>query len=285
MPATHLDYIDNAAPFLKWAGGKSQLLKQYKPFFPPRDRIGRYFEPFIGSAAVFFHLQPAHATLCDINQKLIDVYRVVQQDVESLIEALQVHKNKKAYYYRVRAKDPEKLSQVERAARLIFLNKTCYNGLYRENSKGEFNVPFGRYKNPTICDEDRLRTASCVLQDVALKAADFEEAVKPAQAGDFIYFDPPYVPLNATSNFTSYNKYGFSHEDQMRLAETFRDLDRRGCYVMLSNSSAPVVYDMYDGYHLTKIKARRSINSKADGRGPVTELLITNGDWHKILGS
>jgi DNA adenine methylase len=274
----------NAAPFLKWAGGKGQLLKQYEKFIPNRDRIGRYFEPFIGSAALFFYLQPPQATLCDINHKLIDVYRVVQQDVENLIEALKVHKNNKTHYYRVRKMKPEKLTPVKQAARLIFLNKTCYNGLYRENSRGEFNVPFGRYKNPTICDEDRLRNASCALQGVELRDVDFEEAVEPARAGDFIYFDPPYVPLTATSSFTSYNKYGFSHEDQVRLAETFRRLDRRGCYVMLSNSSAPVVYNLYEGYKITKIKARRSINSKADGRGPVTELLITNGNWRKILG-
>lgn len=285
MPAIQQNYNENAAPFLKWAGGKSQLLKQYKDFLPDRERIGRYYEPFIGSAAVFFNLQPAQATLSDINHKLIDVYRVVQQDVAGLIEALKVHKNQKAYYYRVRNMKPEKLTHVEQAARLIFLNKTCYNGLYRENSKGEFNVPFGRYKNPTICDEDRLRTASCVLQGVELKAADFEQAVESAEAGDFIYFDPPYVPLTATSNFTSYNKYGFSHADQVRLAETFRRLDKRGCYVMLSNSSTDVVKELYSDYQQTKIKARRSINSKADGRGPVTELLITNGDWRQILGS
>ena len=280
MPLTQLDTIDNAAPFLKWAGGKKQLLKQYQDFFPPREQIGRYYEPFIGGAAVFFHLQPPNATLSDINQKLIDVYRVVQQDVNGLIEALKVHKNTKAHYYRMRKKKPERLSPVEQAARLIFLNKTCYNGLYRENSKGEFNVPFGRYKNPTICDEDRLRTAACVLRNVELKAVDFEEAVEPAQAGDFIYFDPPYVPLNATSSFTSYSKYGFSHADQVRLAETFRRLDERGCIVMLSNSSAPVVRELYNGFLMKEITARRSINSKADGRGPVTELLITNGDWH-----
>jgi DNA adenine methylase len=285
MPGIRQDHHNNAAPFLKWAGGKSQLLKQYQDFFPHREQISRYFEPFIGSAAVYFHLQPPNAALCDINQKLIDVYRVVQQDVESLIEALKVHKNKKEYYYRIRKQRPEKLSPVKQAARLIFLNKTCYNGLYRENSKGEFNVPFGRYKNPTICDEERLRTASCVLQGVEFRAVDFEEAVEPAQAGDFIYFDPPYVPLNATSSFTNYNKYGFSHADQVRLAETFRRLDKRGCYVMLSNSSAPVVSDLYVGYQMTKIKARRSINSKADGRGPITELLITNGDWRDKLGN
>jgi DNA adenine methylase len=244
------------------------------------EQIGRYFEPFIGGAAVFFHLQPSQATLSDINQKLIEVYKVVRDDVEGLIEALKVHKNTKTHYYTVRAKNPARMSPVAQAARLIFLNKTCYNGLYRENSSGAFNVPFGRYKNPTICDEDRQRTASCVLQGVELTAVDFEKAVGQARAGDFVYFDPPYVPLNATSSFTSYSKYGFAHEDQVRLAETFRELDGRGCYVMLSNSSAPVVRDLYDGFQMAKIKARRSINSKADGRGPVTELLITNGDWH-----
>lgn len=284
MPVTQLNNNPNAAPFLKWAGGKGQLLKQYEEFIPDRDRIGRYFEPFIGSAALFFHLQPPQATLCDINPKLIDVYSVVKNDVENLIKALKVHKNNKTHYYRVRKMKPEKLTPVEQAARLIFLNKTCYNGLYRENSKGEFNVPFGRYKNPTICDEERLRNASCALQGVELCAADFEKAVQSARAGDFIYFDPPYVPLTATSNFTSYNKYGFSHDDQVRLAQTFHRLDQRGCYVMLSNSSAQVVYDLYNGCEMAEIKARRSINSKADGRGPITELLITNGDWREILG-
>jgi DNA adenine methylase len=281
MPATQLDTIDSAAPFLKWAGGKKQLLKQYQDYFPPRERIGRYYEPFIGGAAVFLYLQPANAAVSDINHKLIDVYRVVRDDVESLSKALKVHRNTKAYYYRMRDKNPARMSPVAQAARLIYLNKTCYNGLYRENSSGAFNVPFGRYKNPTICDEERLRTAACVLRDVELKAVDFEEAVAPARAGDFIYFDPPYVPLNATSSFTSYSKYGFAHADQLRLAETFRMLDRRGCDVMLSNSSAPIVRDLYASYQMVKIEARRSINSKADGRGPVIELLITNGDWHE----
>ena len=285
MLATESTHIHNAAPFLKWAGGKSQLLKQYQPHIPPRERFGRYFEPFIGSAAVFFHLQPPQACLGDINESLVEVYQVVRQDVENLIIALKKHRNEKTYYYRVRNQNPDKLSQVERAARLIFLNKTCYNGLYRENSTGEFNVPFGRYKNPTICDEDRLRTAACALQNVNLRVADFQEAVEPAQAGDFIYFDPPYVPLNATSSFTSYNKFGFDYDDQLRLAETFRKLDQRGCYVMLSNSSTEIVSELYKGYKHYNIKARRSINSKADGRGPITELLITNGDWRDKLGN
>jgi len=266
------------APFLKWAGGKQRLLSQYDPYFPPLDQIGRYFEPFIGSAAVFFHLQPPRATLSDRNEKLVELYRTIQQDVEAVIDALQPHHNDSDYYYSVRAQDPAELTAVQRAARLIFLNKTCYNGLYRENSKGEFNVPFGRYKRPNICDEPRLRAASRALQGVSLRAADFEEILAAAQPGDFIYLDPPYAPLSATSNFTSYSKHGFSGEDQRRLAETFHELTARGCKVMLSNSSAPLIYDLYDerGYRLIPIQARRNINSKAHKRGPVKELLILN---------
>ncbi|MFQ5578395.1 MAG: DNA adenine methylase, partial [Anaerolineae bacterium] len=161
---------------------------------------------------------------------------------------------------------------------IIYLNKTCYNGLYRENQKGEFNVPFGRYVNPTICDEPRLRLAADVLRDVELRAADFSEAVETAVPGDFVYFDPPYVPLSQTSSFTSYDRAGFGHADQVRLAEVVRRLTERGVRVMLSNSSAPLVYALYDkpGYRLIEIRARRNINSKADRRGPVKELLILN---------
>jgi DNA adenine methylase len=275
----HSQEID-AAPFLKWAGGKSRLLKQYSPYFPPRDQIRRYFEPFIGSAAVFFDLQPANARLSDVNEKLVEVYQVVQQDVERLIEVLGKHKNDRDYYYQVRGQDPAKLSPVERAARLIFLNRTCYNGLYRENRKGEFNVPFGRYKNPTICDKSRLRKASFGLQDVELQVADFTRSVAPASAGDFVYFDPPYVPINSTSNFTSYNRFGFGPEDQRRLAETVHQLTDRGCNVMLSNSDAPLVHKLYRqrGYRFIPIQARRNINSKAERRGAITELLIINYD-------
>ena len=167
---------------------------------------------------------------------------------------------------------------MQRAARLIFLNKTCYNGLYRENRRGEFNVPFGRYKNPKICDIDRLRTASLTLQGIRLLSGDFEGVVSGATAGDFVYFDPPYVPLSTTSNFTNYSKVGFGVADQERLAQTFHRLASRDCRLMLSNSSAPLVYELYGGrgYNLIEVKARRSINSKAGRRGPVTELLITN---------
>jgi DNA adenine methylase len=272
--------VPDAAPFLKWAGGKSRLLRKYEPHLPPPDSIRRYYEPFIGSAALFFHLQPCQAQLSDCNHKLIETYEVVRDDVEALIDALQVHKNEKKYYYRIRAQDPAELSKVKRAARLIYMNKTCYNGLYRENQKGEFNVPFGRYKRPRICDEPRLRAASQALQGIELCAGDFEKAVAAAGEGDFVYFDPPYVPLNATSSFTSYSRFGFDDEDHRRLAQTFHRLTERGCRVMLSNSSAPLVYELYEGhgYQFKEVKARRNINSKAHKRGPVTELLIYNYD-------
>lgn len=271
---------NGARPFLKWAGGKRQLLSQYEPYFPTPEQIGRYYEPFIGSAAVFFHLQPPRATLADRNARLIELYVTIRDDVEGVIAALQPHYNDEAHYYRVRAQNPAQLTAVQRAARLIFLNKTCYNGLYRENKKGEFNVPFGRYKNPTICDAARLRAASVALQGVTLQTADFAAAVETAVAGDFIYFDPPYAPLSATSSFTSYSKHGFGHAEQVRLAQLTAQLSDRGCHVMLSNSSAPLIYELYDNgrYQLIPIKARRSINSKAGRRGPVRELLVLNYD-------
>ena len=265
-------------PFLKWAGGKQRLLAQYAPYFPEPTAVRRYFEPFIGSAAVFFHYQPPQATLADRNEKLIELYQIVRDDVDSLIAALQPHHNEADYYYHMRGQNPAELDKVDRAARLIYLNKTCYNGLYRENSKGKFNVPFGRYKNPTICDETRLRAASQALQTAQLVAADFEEVVKTAESGDFIYFDPPYAPLNATSSFTSYSKHGFTATDQKRLATTVATLTAKGCLIMLSNSSAPLIHELYadNGYHLHPIQARRNINSKAEKRGPIKELLITN---------
>lgn len=268
------------APFLKWAGGKVRLLPQYHPFLPPLPTIRHYYEPFIGSAALFFYLRPPRATLSDVNASLIELYEQVQQNVEGVICALQSHYNDHDYYYEVRAQDPTALSPAARAARLIFLNKTCYNGLYRENRQGAFNVPFGRYKRPKICDPARLRAAAAALQGVMLRPGDFAQVVKNATAGDFVYFDPPYAPLNATSSFTSYNQYGFDVADQRRLAQTVHDLTRRGCRVMLSNSAASLVYELYEGYgyRLIPIMARRNINSKAHSRGPIKELLIVNYD-------
>lgn len=276
---TH-SYVNGTSPILKWAGGKQRLLRQYAPYFPEKSAVHRYFEPFIGGGAVFFHLQYPNSTLSDRNEKLIELYRMVQRDVEGVIDALKPHRNEADYYYQVRSQDPATLTAVERAARIIFLNKTCYNGLYRENQKGIFNVPFGRYSNPKICDERKLRAASHALQGVDLVTGDFDELAKIAEAGDFYYLDPPYAPLNGTSNFTTYSKSGFDEDDQRRLADMVHSLTDKGCFVMLSNSSAELVYDLYQGhgYRFIPIKARRMINSKGDRRGHVKELLILNFD-------
>jgi DNA adenine methylase len=266
------------APFLKWAGGKSRLIPQYEPYLPAADDVSRYFEPFIGSAALFFHLRPRRALLGDVNANLVTVYRAVQCEPEAVIAALRRHRNTADHYYAVRAQDPTGLPLAERAARLIYLNKTCYNGLYRENSRGEFNVPFGRYKRPKICDAPRLRAAAAALTGVSLVVGDFATLVAGAGERDYVYFDPPYVPLSLTSNFTSYDRRGFGEGDQRRLAETVAALTKRGCRVMLSNSDAPLVRELYAGrgYRLIPIQARRNINSRADRRGPVQELLILN---------
>jgi DNA adenine methylase len=267
-----------ARPFIKWAGGKRDLLAQYQPHFPSRDRVRRYFEPFLGGGAVFFHLQIQSALLFDTNPALIEVYQIVRDEVERLIDALQQHENEKTHYYAVRAQDPAQLSAVERAARFIYLNRTGYNGLYRVNRRGQYNVPFGRHKNPVICDRENLRAVSHALQTAQLAADDFEAATDQAGPGDLIYFDPPYAPLSATANFTSYTRNGFSEADQRRLARRVHQLHERGCFVMLSNSSASLIYELYQGYgyHLIEIQARRAINSAPHKRGPVTELLITN---------
>lgn len=270
--------MQKARPFIKWAGGKSQLMPAISKQFPAGDEIGKYFEPFLGGAAVFFHLEHPRSFLSDSNNDLVELYRVVQQNVEELIDALRAHRNERDHFYRVRSQDPSDLSPVARAARLIFLNKTCFNGLYRVNSKGQFNVPFGRYKNPAICDAEGLRTASLALQKAEISNADFESVLGRAQPRDFIYFDPPYHPINKTSSFTSYTSGRFGEEEQRRLAGTYRQLAARGCFVMLSNSDTPLIRDLYENFHMREIQANRAINSKPDGRGKITELLIVNYD-------
>ncbi len=266
----------DAAPFIKWAGGKRKLIPDFAPYFPPMQQIERYFEPFLGGGAVFFHLQHPCSFLSDSNEDLIEVYQVVKNKVEDLIQALQKHRNEEAYYYQVRSQNPETLSSVERAARFIFLNKTCYNGLYRVNSSGQFNVPFGRYKSPLICDPFGLRAANLALQRAEIVAADFEAALANAEHHDFVYCDPPYHPLSETSSFTAYTAGKFGISDQERLARVYRDLDRRGCYVMLSNSDMPLIRELYADFRIIEVQAPRAISSKADGRGKITELLIIN---------
>lgn len=274
-PDMTLGRVD-ASPFLKWAGGKGQLLSQFAPFFPDLSDIECYYEPFLGGGAVFFHLQPPRSHLSDSNAELMEVYTVVQTQVEELIQALKAHQNEPHYYYRIRTLNPRLLSPVERASRFIFLNKTCYNGLYRVNRKGQFNVPFGRYRNPKICDAEGLRAASMALQGARLEVADFEEALSDAGASDFVYLDPPYHPLSETSSFTGYTAEGFDEAEQKRLARVYQELDRRGCLVMLSNSDTPLIRQLYRGFRISELQANRAINSQGGGRGPITELLIVN---------
>lgn len=264
--------VERALPVLKWAGGKGRLLAQYQPYFPTSYK--RYFEPFVGSAAVFFHLQPDQARLSDTNAELVNVYRVIQNRVEKLLHELAVHSehNSKEYFYEVRATVPR--GDIKKAARTIYLNRTCYNGLYRVNSKGGFNVPYGRYKNPRIVAPERLRAASEALQGVQLDVAPFEDVEKLAKKGDLVYFDPPYQPLSATSSFTAYTRDSFGEVQQRELARVFKKLAKKGVHVMLSNSDAPFIRELYRDCTLIEVRAPRFINSKADRREAIGELLI-----------
>ncbi|OUL18777.1 DNA methyltransferase [Nostoc sp. T09] len=264
-------------PFLKWAGGKSRLIQQYIPYLPTKYKT--YYEPFIGGGAVFFYLQPQAAILTDINAELITTYRCVRDRVEELICLLKEHKirHNRDYYYTVRA-NPEN-TDLEKAARLIYLNKTCFNGLYRVNSKGQFNVPIGRYKNPNICDEDLLRAASAALSHSEIKQADFVELLNyRTSADDFVFCDPPYHPISSTSYFTGYNRDSFGEKDQERLRDTCAKLASRGVKVMICNSDCDLIRKLYQeiNFHIYPIAAARSINSNTKKRGTIYELLITS---------
>lgn len=272
-------------PFLKWAGGKSQLLAQLTPFFPAE--FSRYCEPFTGSAAVYWHLFTLRekgalafkdSRLTDSNAELINCYRIVRDELAELIEKLTFHRRQhgKEYYYQIRALKVDQLSHIERAARFIYLNKTCFNGLYRVNRSGQFNVPMGSYKSPGIFDVDELTNASQALQDTQLAIADFREVLNWAQAGDFIYFDPPYAPVSKTSSFTGYTDSPFGEREQMELTAVLRELNQRGCKVMLSNSWVDSILDLYKDFNCLEVKASRAINSNPEKRGKISELLVTN---------
>ncbi|MBN1428940.1 MAG: DNA adenine methylase [Anaerolineae bacterium] len=273
----------NVRPFLKWVGGKQQLLAQFDAFFP--RSIERYFEPFVGGGAVFFHLMssgrlPGPVFLFDKNEELINAYTTVRDNVDGLIEALAVHqaRHSKKHYYETRNLDGQdsEMSDVVRAARTIYLNKTCYNGLYRVNTKGQFNVPMGSYSNPQVLYEDVLRNASVVLQDVSIDVRDFREVVDLARSGDFFYFDPPYDPLSKTASFTGYTSNDFQDADQRDLAKVFRRLHNKGCRCMLSNSSTPFVRELYQGFTIKMVQARRAVNSNGNGRGSIEEVVVLN---------
>jgi DNA adenine methylase len=265
-----------AHPFLKAVGGKTTLLPEILPRLPAK--IKTYYEPFVGGGAVFFALVAegrfGRVVLGDANEEFMRTYAAIVQDVNGVIRALKKHVYDEKLYYIVRAQDPQSLHAVARAARLIYLNKTGFNGLYRVNRKGEFNVPFGRYTNPTICDEENLVAVGRVLQQAALTSLDFEQTVTPAKCGDVVYFDPPYVPLSTTSNFTTYTAGGFGLKDQKRLRDVAKKLDARGVHVLLSNSDTPLVRKLYAGFRIEKVRAPRRINSKGGKRGDVGEVLI-----------
>ncbi|HWP08223.1 MAG TPA: DNA adenine methylase [Polyangiaceae bacterium] len=265
-----------AKPFVKWVGGKRQLLPSIAEIVTPRLKAGAmYHEPFIGGGAVFFHLQPKRAVLTDSNERLIRTYRAIKKDVAGVIRRLRSFPHDKDFYLETRAKNIDAEDDVDVAAWFIYLNRTGYNGLYRVNSRNVFNVPFGDYTNPTICDVDNLRACSRALKGARIEKRDFEGVLSRAQRGDFVYFDPPYVPLTATSRFTDYTSDGFSDADQVRLRDVALELKKRGVSVLLSNSSAQRVYDLYgDRFEIREALARRSVNSNPTGRGRIPELLI-----------
>lgn len=278
-------------PFVKWVGGKKQLMEVINLYRP--KTFGRYYEPFVGGGSVFMNLQYSKTTINDYNTELINVYEVVKDSVDELLSVLKIHaeNNSQEYFYSLREWDRtgilEKKSSVERAARFIYLNKTCYNGLFRVNAQGQFNVPYGRYKNPNIVNEEVLRADSKFLKKSTIKIlkGDFEKSVKSAKKGDFIYLDPPYAPLvEDTHSFVGYTLNGFGYDEQLRLRDLFVKLDKKGCYVMLSNSSSKIIHELYKDYVDTTeiVGATRMVNSKASGRGKVDEVLIMNYDYKTL---
>jgi DNA adenine methylase len=253
------------------------VLREHYP-----DELGMYYEPFVGGGAVFFDLTAdrgflgKRAVLSDSNRELMDCYRAIQRDVGAVVEALGRHRYEEQYYYEQREQDPADLDLYDRAARMIYLNRTGFNGLYRVNSKGKFNVPFGRHKNPTICDTANLTACAEALQKVELSEKSFEKTALRARPGDFVYFDPPYIPLSATANFTAYQRHGFGMANQEKLAEVFDRLAASGVKVMLSNSDVPWVHERYGRHAIRVIAARRAVNSNGARRGPVGEVVITS---------
>ncbi len=262
-------------PPLKWVGGKWGLLPQFEPLLP-RCALRRYAEPFVGGGAVFFRLLPENGVLIDKNEELINFYCALRDSAGALIGHARRHRNDRNYYLSVRAMNPADLDPLERASRFLYLNKAGYNGLWRVNSQGKHNVPFGRYENPRIVDEANLRLVSEALKTATLVAGDFQRVLDYATPGVFVYLDPPYHPVSQTANFTSYTAGSFNEADQRRLAEVFRKLDERGCLVMVSNSDTEFIRREYAGYGIQVVKARRAINCRGDRRGPVRELVIRN---------
>ena len=275
-----------AKPFVKWVGGKRQLIPELLKYIP--RNFNNYFEPFVGGGALFFELynlgilKNKKVFLFDINEELINAYKIIRDYPNELIEKLKEFKSKhnKEFYYQIRELDRtdnyKKLSNIIKAARFIYLNKTCFNGLYRVNKKGYFNVPMGKYKTPKILDENNILLVSKALQNTIIKHCDYKKVLEYAQKEDFIYFDPPYYPLTETSNFTSYTQEKFLKKEQIELFETFDILSQKGCFVLESNSDTKFINNLYNKFKIKKVFANRSINSKVNNRGKITEVLIRN---------
>lgn len=273
-----------ARPFIKWVGGKRGVLSQILPYVP--KNFNNYFEPFVGGGALFFELynlgllKKKKVYLFDKNEELVNTYKTVKNSPEKLIKKLREFEKKhsKEFYYEIREMDRKEdfknFDPVLRSARFIYLNKTCFNGLYRVNKKGYFNVPIGRYKNPKICDEEAILSASGALKNATVKAADFSEVLNYAEKSDFVYFDPPYYPLNRTSNFTSYTDGEFLEEEQIRLYEVFKKLSQKGVYVLESNSDTEYIKNLYKEFEINFVNVNRFVNSKANGRGKIKEVII-----------
>ena len=269
-------------PFTKWTGGKRQLLPVIRELMP--KTYNRYFEPFVGGGALFFDLAPKDAVINDFNAELINCYQQIKDNPQELIEILKVHQeyNSKEYYLDLRSADRDEridmMSEVQRAARILYMLRVDFNGLYRVNSKNQFNVPYGRYKNPKIVDENLISAISTYLNNnqIEIKKVDFEKAVLDVQTGDFVYFDPPYIPLSETSAFTSYTHEGFSYDDQVRLRDTFKKLSDTGAYVMLSNSSSFLVEELYQDFNIHYVEATRTNGAKSSSRGRISEIIVTN---------
>lgn len=264
-------------PFVKWVGGKRQLLPVLHAAAPKEFNV--YHEPFVGGGALLFSHLPGIARISDANAELINCYQVVRDDVEALLRSLATHINEEEHFYTVRAKDVQSMTPVQRASRFIYLNKTCFNGLYRENKKGQFNSPFGRYTNPKIADRKNLTAISQYLlsADVNISCEDYRAVLDNAKAGDFVYFDPPYVPLTKTANFSGYLKGGFGPKHQAELAALFNELTSKGVFAMLSNSNTDLVHELYKGNKIQIVHASRAINSNGSKRGKeANEVLVVN---------
>lgn len=267
-------------PILKWVGGKRQLLSDIMPLIS--KNYSTYVEPFVGGGAVIFELQPKKAIINDLNAELINVYKVVRDYPDELIKELEIHalNNNSDYFYEIRGMDREQdyneLDEIKKAARIIYLNKTCYNGLYRVNSAGQFNSPYGKYKNPKIVDSTTIKAMSKFLNQKGIKICqgDYKEVLKGLRKGAFVYLDPPYMPISSSSSFTGYTEGGFSYQKQVELKQECDKLAKKGISFLQSNSDCPEIRELYSDYTILTVKAKRNINSKGNSRGEINEVLI-----------